>query len=162
MCLYVSRPKPEPERFWNVMQYFLSLEDVALQSLKVLKSIFATDPALGTKKYTKYRIRGALIFMGKILEAQKGGNDFKATLSMTAVLQCIGLAVNHPELNIKETAISLLSQIMVDETMTTLSFEAWEIVWDALQPVLRDFSETIKALLTLRSLRNLRINRPIL
>jgi len=35
---------------------------------------------------------------------------------------------------------------MVDETMTTLSFEAWEIVWDALQQVLRDFSETSKAL----------------
>jgi hypothetical protein len=145
MCLYVSRTRPEPERFWKVMQYFLSLEDAAHHSLKVLKNTFATDPALGAKKYGKYRIRGALIFMGKILEAQKARNNFKATLSVTAVLQSIALAVNHPEINIKESAISLLSQIMMDETMTTLSFEAWEIVWDALQPVLRDFNEITKA-----------------
>jgi len=155
ICSYASSRLTEQfsERFWQVMYSLLRLDNIAHKSMMILESVPASSPAPGTgrdfspRHWQKFRIRGALIFLGKCLKVQKGQHELKATLSVTRALICIQHAISHTDLSIAHGAIDLLEEILSSpETIRQMTYEDWDIVWDTLAVLVREFTELFRTL----------------
>ena len=153
ICAYASSRLTEQysDRFWQIMQTLLRLDHIAQKSLSILANLPAQAPAPGTgrnftpRHWQKFRIRGSLQFLGKCLEAQVHGEELKATLSASRALDAIYNALTHSDISIASAAINLLIEILsTDELVAQLTYEDWDIIWNALSLLVREFYELFR------------------
>jgi hypothetical protein len=135
------------------MQSLLRLDHIAYTSLRVLEEVPAQPPAPGTARdfsprhWQKFRVRGALNFLEKCLEASRSPNELKATLSVTRALECIEAAINQSDVAIDYSALHFLRSILEDkDSIRQLTYEDWDIVWNSLAVLVRGFNEVSRAL----------------
>lgn len=154
ICAYRSSRLTEQlaDRFWEIIQSLLRLDYIAHETMRILENVPAEDPAPGIgrgytpRHWQKFRIRGALIFLGQFLKAQELTNGLKVELKLWQVLKCIENAiVRHADLNISQGAIDLLAEILASDLILRLTFEDWNIIWDSLGALIREISEVIRA-----------------
>lgn len=154
ICSYASSRLTQQfaERFWQIMLSLLRLDHIAHRSLTILESVPAQPPAPGVgrdfspRHWQKFRIRGALIFLGNYLKAQREYDDLEATLSISRALISIQNAINHSDLSIAHCAIDFLEEIISHpDEIRRLTYEDWEIVWDTLSVLVREFNELFRA-----------------
>ena len=130
------------DRVWDLIQVFLR-DQLAQQSLRILERMPATDLTLGLNPYAKYRIRGSLEIMQKILDAQRYPNDFKAQLTLSNTLRSIELAANYPEPTVSESVFKLLNHLITRENLNILTYDDWEMVWNAVEIGWKDYGTAL-------------------
>ena len=153
ICTYVASRLTEQffERFWEIMQSLLRLDHIAYKALTILENVPAQAPAPGTgrdfspRHWQRFRIRGALIFLGRCIKVPEG--EHKATLNLTKTLQSIEHAVRHADPAISQGALELVVEIVSTQSpdlIIRFTYEDWDIVWNLLSDLVDTHVEILR------------------
>jgi Domain of unknown function (DUF3384)/Tuberin len=152
-CIFTGSnfTKKFEDQLWGITRTQLKLDHMALTALECLQDITAEGRAEGTfsdgaspRRWQTFRIRGALIFLARCLKEQ---DDHKAHLTIPRALEAVDNAMNHDDLPIASAALNLLLEIFESEEMVAqVTYEDWEMIWNSLNFVLRDYSDLFRRL----------------